>query len=181
MVMQSTFLRTVLSVKCLQDKYVRVFYGHLIFSLSLCLLILLRFWLYKKRTLSLLFLPNISCPSPTQNIYFEKEKTFEFCWDRTQYSYVPTNSDLKYSTLTTRPIWYVKNSTFSLAVQGSGCGLRKISFFLLGGFPVYFEVGIGKGANMGAPFMKRHTTTQFCSLLPHSLGVRTMMSTKCGQ
>ena len=33
----STFLRTILSVKCLQDKYVCVFYGHV------CLLILFRF------------------------------------------------------------------------------------------------------------------------------------------
>ena len=37
----STFLRTILSVKCLQDKYVRVFYGHV------CLLILLGFCLKK--------------------------------------------------------------------------------------------------------------------------------------
>ena len=169
----STFLRTILSVKCLQDKYVRVFYGHV------CLLLLLRFWLYKKRTLSL-FLPNISYPSPEKNFILKKGKTFELCWDRTP-STVPTNSDLKSSTLTTRPIVDVSNLSFSLVVQGSGRGLRKISFFLLGGFPLYFEAGIGKGANMGALFMKRHTTTQFCSLLPHSLGVRTMMSTKCGQ
>ena len=66
----SIFLRTIFSVKCLQDKYVRVFYGHV------CLLILWRFWLYKKRTLFLLFLPNISYPSPTQNFYFEKGKKF---------------------------------------------------------------------------------------------------------
>ena len=127
------------------------------------------------------FLPNISYPSPQKIFILKKGKTLEICWDRTQYWYVPNNSDLKSSTLTTRPIVDVSNLSFSLAVQGSGRGLRKISFFLLGGFPLYFEAGIGKGANMGALFMKRHTTTQFCSLLPHSLGVRTMMSTKCGQ
>ena len=64
----STYLRTILSVKCLQDKYVRIFYVHV------CLLVLLIFCLYKKRTLSLLFLSNISYPSPTKNFYFEKGK-----------------------------------------------------------------------------------------------------------
>ena len=59
--------------------------------------------------------------------------------------------------------------------------LGNFHFFLIGGFPLYFEVGIGKAAKMGALFMKRHTTTEFCSLLPHSLGVKTMMSTKSGQ
>ena len=34
--------------------------------------------------------------------------------------------------------------------------LGKFPFFLLGGFPLYFKVGIGKGANMEALFMKKH-------------------------
>ena len=44
------------------------FYGHV------CLLVLLIFCLYKKRTLSLLFPSNVSYPSPTKNFYFEKGK-----------------------------------------------------------------------------------------------------------
>ena len=127
------------------------------------------------------FYRTLVTPPQKKKFILKKGKTFELCWDRTQYSYVSTNSDLKSSTLTTRPIVDVSNLSFSLAVQGSGRGLRKISFFLLGGFPLYFEAGIGMGANMGALFMKRHTTTQFCSLLPLSLGVRTMMSTKYGK
>ena len=61
------FLRAILSVKCLQDKYVCVFYGHV------CLLILFRFFL-KKGILFLLFLPNISYPSPNRTFSFENMK-----------------------------------------------------------------------------------------------------------
>ena len=39
---------------------------------------------------------------------------------------------------------------------------------IVGGSLLYFEVGIGKGANMGAIFMKKHPTTQYCFPLPRA-------------
>ena len=97
----STFLRAILSITCVHDKYVRVFYE------NVCLRILLRCCCLQKvdihfyyvslylTIISLLFLPNVNYPSPTRIDSFFKEKIFVFCWDWTQY--VPSNSYLQYS------------------------------------------------------------------------------------
>ena len=80
-----------------------------------------------EQTLSLLFYRTLVTPPPLEIFLLKKGKIFIFRWDRTHNSYVPSNSDLKYLSLTTKPILVVSNSTLnSLKVQGSGCGPRNI-------------------------------------------------------
>ena len=96
-----------------------------------------------KGTLSILFLPNISYPSPNRAFSFEKGKNI---WTLLGPNIILIcKTGLQSSSLATTPIAVIHNSTVSLRVQGRGCGLWKNFIFLSPtGFPCIFKWVMGR-------------------------------------
>ena len=103
-----------------------------------------------EQALSLLFLLSISYPSPTRTFYFKKGKILVFRWNRTHSSMILSIFQLQSSSLTTRPIINIINSSRSLTVKRSGFGFRKIFFFSSRRLAFVFRNRRGEGRQFGS-------------------------------
>ena len=79
-----------------------------------------------EQTLSFLFLPSNSYPSPTRTSYLKNGTNIcrLFRWDRTHSSMLLSNFKFQSSSLTTRPVVVIIHSTRSLTVKRSGFQLQ---------------------------------------------------------
>ena len=97
--------------------------------------------LLMEQTVPLLFLTN---PSPNANFSKFRGKKIEFLLGSNPIL-LCNNFDRQSEALTTQLLLVLKYNNIRLKIKSTGAGLRKISFSLPGGIPLYFEMGMGKG------------------------------------